>query len=135
MTPSTVDRTVFPSVSDVITPRESVRVPYLPDTFTRTSSSVPRPPEDSEQVFRAQISTVADESTHPYPPSPLSDVVDNGAITLDPYDLSTKVSRAARKLSEKVVTKEEGGVPGVLKQVWNGLMDDVFGPSSRLKPA
>jgi hypothetical protein len=133
---ATVDRTVFPSLSSDVSPiRESVRVPYLPDTFTRTSSTVPRQPEVIEQVFRAEISTVAHESTHLHPPSALSDVVDNGAISLDPYDLATKVSHAARRLSDKVVTKQNAGVPGVFRQVWSGLMDDVFGPSSSLKPA
>lgn len=135
MTFSPVDRAVFPSVADMSPTRESIRVPYLPDTFTRTSSSVPRVPETSDQVFRAEISTVAHESTHLHPPSPLSDVVDNGAITFDPYDLAAKVGQAAKKVSAKVAPTEEGGVSGVLKQVWNGLMDDVFGRSSSLKPA
>lgn len=143
----TVDRTIFPSLSsDAATnpinrDQSIIRVPYLPDTFTRTSSTVPRQQEatDDQVVFRAEISTVAHESTHPHPPSALSDVVDNGAISLDPYDLATKVSHAARRIlsdNKVVATKQDEGVTGVFKQVWSGLMDDVFGPpSSRLKPA
>ncbi|KAI9789669.1 MAG: hypothetical protein M1816_005844 [Peltula sp. TS41687] len=147
-TASTVDRTFFPFISDASGPSTPnnqstiIKVPYLPDNYTRKSSSssssngssVARSTSESDQVFRAQIATVAGESTHPYPPSPLSDVVDNGAIHLGdiPYDLSTKVGQAARKLmSEKVAgPMEEGGVSGVLKHVWKGIVDDVLGPPS-----
>lgn len=131
----TVDCAVFPSISEASASRESIRVPYLPDTFTRmTSSAQPTVPEaGDEAVFRAQISTVAHESTHLHPPSALSDVVDNGAISIDPYDLATKVRQAARQLGEKV-SPEGSKEPGQWKQVWAGLLDDVFGRPSGLKP-
>lgn len=99
-----------------------------------TSSAQPTVPEaGDEAVFRAQISTVAHESTHLHPPSALSDVVDNGAISIDPYDLATKVRQAARQLGEKV-SPEGSKEPGQWKQVWAGLLDDVFGRPSGLKP-
>ena len=129
---SSVDFACFPSVPDVNPSRESIQVPYLPDLYKVPVPSLSHEPEVIEPVFRAEISTVAMESTHAHPPSAMSDVVDNAAIILDPYELTTQVDQAARKMGEKVVT-DDREAKGMLKQIWTGLVDDVLGTSS-LKP-
>ncbi len=55
----------------------------------------------------------------------MSEVVDNHAIDLDPYDLTSKVHAAASKVTGiPVETLKE---PGVVRELWNGFLDDIFG--------
>ena len=56
----------------------------------------------------------------------MSEVTDNHAIELDPFDLTRKVSMAAKKVvgNMKDGLKEEG----IVRELWTGLLDDLLGP-------
>ena len=78
-----------------------------------------------ESVVRPEISTVSAESTHIASPSAMSEVTDNHAIELDPYDLTAKVAAAAKKMGE--LPGEKLKEAGVMKELWMGLLDDLMG--------
>ncbi len=125
---STIDFAFLPREQDIAPSRDAmIRVPLLPDTLPSPRSSIARASEEVEPVvFRAEIATAAHESTFPHAPSAMSDVIDNGAMQLDPFDLVNSVSQAARQLGRKV-SAETKETKGVIRQVWNGLVDDIFG--------
>ena len=78
-----------------------------------------------ESVIRPEISTVSADSTHIASPSAMSEVTDNHAIELDPYDLTAKVTAAAKKMGELPADKLREA--GVVKELWMGLLDDLMG--------
>ena len=57
--------------------------------------------------------------------SELFKVTDNHAIELDPYDLTAKVTAAAKKMGELPADKLREA--GVVKELWMGLLDDLMG--------
>lgn len=101
-----------------------VRIPLLPDNFfpARRSEALQ---EAVEHVIRPEISTVSGASTHIASPSAMSEVTDNHSIELDPYELVNKVQAAAAKMTGLPV--EELKEPGVMKKLWDGLLDDLLG--------
>ncbi|KAL8704087.1 MAG: hypothetical protein Q9201_002748 [Fulgogasparrea decipioides] len=108
-------------------PPEISRIPLLPHNFfpPRTSESLQ---EAVESVVRPEISTVSANSTHIESPSAMSEVTDNHAIELDPYNLTNKVTAAAAKIA-KAPMKEVGAI----RELWGGLLDDLFGSKRVLK--
>lgn len=93
-------------------------------------------------VIRPEISTAALESTHVHAPSAMSEVTDNAAMHLDPFGLTETVHEAAKEGARglNAMLGRDGGVsnrePGVLKAVWNGFLDDLFGaPKLRVASA
>lgn len=107
-------------------PPEVMRIPLLPYNDSQTGRE-----EAGESVIRPQISLVSANSTHIESPSAMSEVTDNHAADLDPFDLTNKVTTAASKIAE--VPMERIREAGALRQLWTGLMDDLFGskPISR----
>lgn len=128
---STIDFAFLPNMDAAMSSNEIIRVPFLPDFSTPTRSARSHEAEASESVFRAEISLASLEATHTEAPSAMSDVVDNGAIVFDPYDLTNKVSKASRKVVNEVVEKvlPKAKEKGLLREVWSGIMDDLFRPS------
>ncbi|KAL8857354.1 MAG: hypothetical protein Q9178_006120 [Gyalolechia marmorata] len=107
-------------------PPEVMRIPLLPHNVPQTSHK-----ETVESVIRPQISLVSASGTHLESPSAMSEVTDNHAAELDPFDLTTKVTAAASKMAE--VPMERIREAGTLRQLWSGLMEDLVGskPMSR----
>ncbi|KAL8693685.1 MAG: hypothetical protein Q9218_001542 [Villophora microphyllina] len=103
------------------TPPEVLRIPLLPHNFfpPRTTRGLQ---EAVESVVRPEISTVSANSTHIENPSAMSEVTDNHAMKLDPYDLTSKVTAAATSIAE-LPAKETGAMRDLL----SGLLDDLFG--------
>ena len=138
---STVDFIFLPRDAKSRRPNpERIMVPRLPDhdaTGPNVMVSSWRPSDESDgvTVFRPQIATVASESTFEHPPSPMSDVVDNAAMWIDPYNLSRSVHRAANKLGGTAATDVATKEMGLVKEIWTGLVDDLFGGSPKLKSA
>lgn len=61
-------------------------------------------------------------------PSPMSEVVDNDAADINPFDLTEQVGRARRRAVSSAEAAGGGGEEGgVVKELWGGFMDDVFG--------
>ena len=137
---STVDFVFLPRDTKSRRPsQQRTMVPRLPDNDATMSSSMvsswpPSDETDQATVIRPQIATVAPEWTFEHPPSALSDVVDNAAIWIDPYNLSRSVHRAANKLGGTAATDVAKKETGLVQEIWTGLIDDLFG-GPRLKPA
>ncbi|KAL8812946.1 MAG: hypothetical protein Q9200_000643 [Gallowayella weberi] len=105
---------------------EVIRIPRLPHNFSKANQE-----EAEERVVRPQISLVSANSTHIESPSAMSEVTDNHAAELDPYDLTNKVTAAASAMAEAPLEKIREA--GTIRQLWSGLIDDLFGskPLSR----
>lgn len=101
-----------------------MRIPLLPNNFSPLRRS-PAHQEAVESVIRPEISTVSADGTHIASPSPMSEVTDNHAIELDPYDLTAKVNAAAKQMGE-LPSKKMKDV-GVFKELWLSMLDDLLG--------
>ena len=71
--------------------------------------------------MRPEINTVAAQV---YSPSALTDVTDNPSI--DFQGLANAVSAAAARFRPN----NNGSEQGMMKQIWNDLLDDVLGPKN-----
>ncbi|KAI9771272.1 MAG: hypothetical protein M1840_002242 [Geoglossum simile] len=102
----------------------------MPRRFVSTHSSNGSLLTDSLQVIRPEILTIAHGSTHVHAPSAMSEVVDNNSIQIDPFELTEQVSDAAARSSSKgaMGAKKE---MSELKYLWNGILDDIFGPTRK----
>lgn len=126
--PSTIDFAFLPRDDDASPANEAIRVPLLPDTPVSPHSAMARPSNDVEPaVFRATISTAADVSTFPDPPSAISEIADGGSGQVDHFALAGTVGSPAANSGQNVPVHGDDE-KGVFRQVWNGLVDDVFRP-------
>ena len=123
---STIDY-IHPPVTehDGKTLPEVTRIPLLPDTETPHSERETPEEETIGRVIRPEISIVSGDGTQLDMPSAMSEVTDNHAAEIDPYDLTSKVHAAASKGPGQTTKPVEE--PGSFKAVWNGILDDVFG--------
>ena len=123
---SNIDFAYMPQV-ELETPRQNeiVRVPILPDNSTAPG----RLSEAIESVTRPEITTVSANGTHIDSPSAMYEVVDNHAVEISPFDLTNKVTTAATEAASKMtrMSTERLKEPGVVKELWNGLLDDILG--------
>ena len=106
-------------------PPEIMRIPLLPHNFFPPRETQAHQ-EAVESVVRPQISTVSANSTHIESPSAMSEVTDNHAIELDPYDLTNKVTAAAAKIAEMPLSSVKR--VGVMRELWTELCDALLGP-------
>ena len=103
---------------------EVMRIPLLPNNFFPPRRSIAHQ-EAVESVIRPEISTVSADGTHIASPSAMSEVTDNHAVELDPYDLTAKVNAAAKQMGE--LPAEKLKEVGVIKELWLGFLDDLLG--------
>lgn len=105
-----------------------MRTPILP--FNSTAPA--RSDEAPESVIRPEIATTSANGTHIESPSAMSDVTDNpGHTDLDPFDLTNRVTTASSKATGMPIEKLQE--PGVVKKLWDGLLDDILGPRDNAK--
>ena len=52
----------------------------------------------------------------------MSEVHDNASMTIDPFELTSKVQHAANKMGTDLA-KETSAI----REVWEGMLDDLFG--------
>jgi len=106
-------------------PSEVTRVPILPTT---TTASV-QLKEVPDLVIRPEIATVSANGTHIDSPSAMSEVTDNHAVELSPYDLTGQVTTAATAGASKMtgMSAEKLQEQGVVQQFLSGLFDDILG--------
>lgn len=107
------------------------RIPLLPDNYSNDGAKAARREAMMEIVVRPEISTVSADGTHIDCPSAMSEVTDNHAIELDPYDLTNKVKAAATTMASLRVEKVKE--PGVFAELWNSLLDDLLGSKKLAK--
>ncbi|KAL8930262.1 MAG: hypothetical protein Q9208_000879 [Pyrenodesmia sp. 3 TL-2023] len=105
-------------------PPEVMRIPLLPQNFfpPRAEQGLE---EAVESVIRPEISLVSANSTHIESPSAMSEVTDNHAMDLDPYNLTKTVAVAATRTAEDAMEKIREA--GTVRELWSGLLDDLFG--------
>ena len=62
--------------------------------------------------------------------SPMSEVVDNHSVDIDPFSLTETVGRS--RYGEEL-SRQNGkrGEPGIIKELWSGFMDDLTGSQQR----
>ena len=110
---------------------EVIRAPLLPEN----SSARLQVAEAPETVVRPEIATVSANGTHIDSPSAMSEVTDNHAIEISPFNLTTQVSDAATAAASKVtgMSEERLKEEGVLQEVWSGFLDDVLGGKKMAK--
>jgi hypothetical protein len=130
---STIDSVHTPQINpDTPSLPEVMRPPLLPDNDAPHPGIEAPDTEAIEPVIRAEISTVCADGTHIDTPSAISEVADNPAVELDPYDLTSKVTASGAQAKERAAEKLEK--PKIFKALWNGLLDDLFGVKKPSKP-
>jgi hypothetical protein len=80
--------------------------------------------------MRPEIHTLGMATGEPGAPSALSDVIDNAAMGIDPYELTEVVRGAAKR---GLSNEQEGGGFGMgegWKAFWKGVWDDMLGGSA-----
>lgn len=123
---STVDFAYMPQ-HELEPPRSTdiMRMPILP----QNDNTPARNNEALESVVRPEISTVSANGTHIDSPSSMHEVTDNHAIELSPFDLTDKVSNAATAAAVQMtgMSAERLKEPGVVQELWDGILDDILG--------
>lgn len=97
------------------------QIPVLPDYYSHHESTSPSAP-----LMKPQIYTVSGAGV--VAASPMSEVVDNHSIDIDPFSLTETVSRS--RVGEEIQRRTNGksSETGVIKELWTGFLDDVLGP-------
>ncbi|OJJ44733.1 hypothetical protein ASPZODRAFT_153620 [Penicilliopsis zonata CBS 506.65] len=132
---STVDFAYMPSLAELEAPVSRTagpQVPILPDLYSTAAaaSSLSTTIPAAAAPMKPQIYTVsgnADVSA-----SPMSEVVDNHAMDIDPFSLTETVNKA--RTNEAIQRQSAGHLePGVVQQLWSGFLDDLLGPKQSTK--
>ena len=73
--------------------------------------------------------------THIDNPSAMSEVTDNHAIEISPFDLTSQVTNAATTATSKMtdVAAEKLEERSVFREFWSGFVDDLLGGKSMVK--
>jgi hypothetical protein len=121
---STIDFFFFPEVPEPppANPFAKLRVPLLPDNYTPDrSANSPHAVESLDgAVPRPEIHVVASHPDNVLPAAAMSEVVGNDGVDVDIGQLIVGFTSPAAAPKE----------PGVLKELWGGLVDDIFGPKT-----
>lgn len=108
----------------------SFRVPRLPLQFfpPKNGSSTSAAASDIDApVQRTIISTTSGDASHISSNTTLSEVHDaSSAEHLDFEGMVAKLSGAAEAMAKRV-EEESPKAGGIVRQVWSGLLDDLFG--------
>lgn len=114
---STIDFFFFPEIPPEapLNPFSRIRVPLLPDNYNPDRSNHAVESLD-EAVPRPEILVVASHPEHVLP-SAMSEVVGNEGLEVSIDDLTKAFNENTGEVKEE----------GVLKMMWNGLVDDIFG--------
>ncbi|KAL8953541.1 MAG: hypothetical protein Q9222_000599 [Ikaeria aurantiellina] len=105
-------------------PPQVMRIPLLPHNISPPPGTAGHA-DAVESVVRPEISLVSANSTHIESPSAMSEVTDNHAVDLNPFELTSQVTAAAAKMAEAPMEKLRDA--GTVRELWGGLLDDLFG--------
>ena len=75
--------------------------------------------------MKPQIYTVSDMGADVNGPSAMSEVVDNHALDINPFNLTETVSRS--RTGANASQNGEDTVKGAVKELWHGMMEDLTG--------
>lgn len=128
---STIDFAYMPQEElGKTSPPEILRIPLLPNNYSSSRDNI-ETQDTIVPVIRPEISTVSADSTHIDSPSAMSEVTDNHAIELDPYDLTRKVTAAAANMAGTPERKSKD--TGVIQKLWASILDDLLGSKNSAK--
>lgn len=118
---STIDFAYLPDFDPDTAQSPILRVPILLNTATseHTRASMAEQVEEKEELPTIVLASA--DGTHIHAPSAMADVSDNNTI-----DFQGMAARVAETLGKS--TEKNGSM---VKEVWGGLMDDVFGPKGQ----
>lgn len=119
---STIDFAYLPAIEpDDGQAADFLRVPIVPDNYNppRTGAHAP---EAETVVMKPQISTMSADAVF----LPMSDMSDGNALNIDFHAMADRVSANLRRM--KVPVEEQAGL---MKQLWNDIVDDMVGASKR----
>lgn len=128
---STIDCAYMPQEKlEELSYPEIMRIPLLPNNYSPHRDH--REAQDTIMpVTRPEISTASADGTHIDSPSAMSEVTDNHAIELDPYDLASKVTAAAANTA--VMPERKLEEPGMIQNLWASILDDLLGSKKLAK--
>lgn len=139
---STVDFVYMPSMEELESsaPAPGPRIPILPDHYNHPEPTLntPTAATSSDPPMKPQVFTVAG-STSDVAASPLSEVVDNDSVDIDPFSLTETVGRS--RFGEILQRQSGFGFgsgggnkeKGVIGELWGSFVEDVLGPREQRK--
>lgn len=116
------------------------RVPVLPELHStatlRTGQSPSHTVGSDPPPMKPQVYAVAGNGAgSEVAASPMSEVVDNHAVEIDPFSLTETVGRARIEAeaagSSGAASAGQGqgqGQKGIVRELWSSVMDDLMGP-------
>lgn len=121
---STMDFAYMPALSQLEDPSYNPypRVPMI----SGVSYSYDTTPSESLEAMKPQIYTVS-EMAPDISASPMSEVIDNHSVPIDPFVLTETV----RKSRDGEIQRKANGnqrEKGVIGELWSGFLDDLLGP-------
>ncbi|GES62611.1 SAP-domain-containing protein [Aspergillus terreus] len=122
---STVDFVYMPSMADIDAPapRPDPRIPILPDSYSHHLQA----PAPGSAPMKPQVYTVAGDGAD-VAASPMTEVVDNHAVDIDPFSLTEAVGKSRYGAQLQNQGSQE---PGVMRELWSGFLDDLLGPKQQ----
>ncbi|KAJ5665752.1 uncharacterized protein N7477_008200 [Penicillium maclennaniae] len=112
----------MPIMSDMETRTSRLaQIPVLSDLYSHHESTSPSAPPMKPQIYTVSGAGVVAAS-------PMSEVVDNHSVDIDPFSLTEAVDRS--RVGEEVQRRTNGKhtETGIIKELWTGFLDDVLGP-------
>lgn len=122
-------------------PHPGPRIPILPDAFNSPNPFLTTPDigDSSLPPMKPQVFTVAG-ATSDVAASPMSEVVDNHSVDMDPFSLTETVgrSRIGAMLQQRASAvfgsrSTPSGEKGVARELWGEFLDDLMGPKQARK--
>ncbi|RFU28694.1 hypothetical protein B7463_g7664, partial [Scytalidium lignicola] len=137
---SHIDFVSFPDITEKqgIDSFANLRVPLLPDNYNpdRSANSAHALEASIEAVARPEISVVAPHPEIVLPVSLFTEVVGNEAYEMDLSKLTAAFpDRVIQGLQGLQELKDDLKEPGLLREVWNSLIEGIFGPKDGHKVA
>ncbi|KAL4927193.1 uncharacterized protein BDV17DRAFT_292864 [Aspergillus undulatus] len=116
---STVDFAYMPSIAAEGSASADAPVPILPDFYTHHDATSP-----SGSPMKPQVYTVSGDGAN-VSASPMSEVVDNDSVEIDPFSLTEAVGKS--RYAAELKSEQSKGT-GVVSELWSGFLDDLLGP-------
>lgn len=95
-----------------------MRVPIIPTLDGRTAKHAAFSPEVETVVMKPQINTMSADAVY----MPFSDSADGHAMNIDFHAMADRVAVNLRKMARPVEQQA-----GIMKQIWNDMVDDAMG--------
>ena len=115
-------------------PAPGPRIPILPDLYDHAQPTLTTPTAatGSHPPMKPQVHTVAG-ATGDVAASPMSEVVDNESVDIDPFSPTETVGRSRFGEMLQRHSGSASGEKGVIRELWGSMLDDLLGPKQQLR--